>query len=576
MRNNLKKIISGIIAGVLIMSAFLPYRLKAATVDELNSFIDGIIAYNINEEGCNSYEEWFEKLKDKVGDGSEWYVIGLSAAGKNVDPEGYSKALGAFAESKPPAGATARERLSLALVACGADDHEYVLKTVDDAPGTQGIMSLVFGLHLLNNHIPSDNHTAEELIGLILDERVSDGGWAVIGTHSDVDVTAMTLQALAPYYGENDEVRAAVDATLELLSQKQLASGGYSGFGSENPESVSQVIMALCALGIDPLSDERFIKDGKTTLDGLLAYKRADGSFSHITGGNANFSATYQAFLAFTALKGYYEGKGRIYIFDKNETEPEIPEEITVSPKPEPADAPEEVSPEEIKQETTETEKVPEVLTDIKNESAGGNSIKLILYAGVLLSGLICAGVLFATGHRNRKNYIFVGAVCLLLCVLVFFARISSGSGYYGKTSGEKANAVGKVTLTIRCDTITEFSDIKYIPEDGVVLPVTTYEIEDGDTVYDILVEAVRENNIQMENRGSATGTHGMVYIAGIGHIYEQQFGELSGWVYHVNGIAPSCGCGDYTLKDGDTVEWLYTRNLGRDLGEDFDWEQDR
>jgi hypothetical protein len=120
--------------------------------------------------------------------------------------------------------------------------------------------------------------------------------------------------------------------------------------------------------------------------------------------------------------------------------------------------------------------------------------------------------------------------------------------------------------MTIRCDTLIGKADPERIPKDGEIMPVTSYEIEEGDTVYDILIEAVKEYGIQAENRGSSSNAHGMIYIAGINYLYEQQFGELSGWIYHVNGVAPSCGCGDYILKDGDVIEWHYTCDLGRDL----------
>ena len=57
-----------------------------------------------------------------------------------------------------------------------------------------------------------------------------------------------------------------------------------------------------------------------------------------------------------------------------------------------------------------------------------------------------------------------------------------------------------------------------------------------------------------------------MVYIAGINYLYEFEYGDLSGWIYHVNGVSPSVGCADYILKDGDAIEWLYTLNLGEDV----------
>ncbi|MBQ1339454.1 MAG: DUF4430 domain-containing protein, partial [Ruminococcus sp.] len=96
---------------------------------------------------------------------------------------------------------------------------------------------------------------------------------------------------------------------------------------------------------------------------------------------------------------------------------------------------------------------------------------------------------------------------------------------------------MGTVTLSIRCDNIAGKSDSDYIPDDGIILDETEFDLEDGETVFDILTEASRTYRIQVENKGSAGGAHGMVYIAGINYIYEMDFGDLSGWVYHVNGI---------------------------------------
>ena len=57
-----------------------------------------------------------------------------------------------------------------------------------------------------------------------------------------------------------------------------------------------------------------------------------------------------------------------------------------------------------------------------------------------------------------------------------------------------------------------------------------------------------------------------MVYIEGIAYLYEFDYGDLSGWIYHINGAVPSVGCGKYILSDGDRVEWLYTLDLGEDV----------
>ena len=88
-----------------------------------------------------------------------------------------------------------------------------------------------------------------------------------------------------------------------------------------------------------------------------------------------------------------------------------------------------------------------------------------------------------------------------------------------------------------------------------------------GDTVYDILSRAVRYNKIQMEYQGADKNSFSSVYIKGINYLYEFSCGPLSGWMYTVNGIFPQYGCSKYELSDGDRIEWVYTCDLGRDVG---------
>jgi hypothetical protein len=125
-----------------------------------------------------------------------------------------------------------------------------------------------------------------------------------------------------------------------------------------------------------------------------------------------------------------------------------------------------------------------------------------------------------------------------------------------------KENASGTITMTIRCDTVAERADHRYIPESGVILDVTKFDIADGETAYDILTQAARTYSIQLDTKGSGD----MVYVAGINYLYEYDFGELSGWMYRVNSDTPSVGAGAYELSDGDFVEWLYSTNIGNDL----------
>lgn len=140
----------------------------------------------------------------------------------------------------------------------------------------------------------------------------------------------------------------------------------------------------------------------------------------------------------------------------------------------------------------------------------------------------------------------------------------------------ESAPQKRTVTIAIRVDTLLQHWDLldpalqseKYVPKSGVILKPTTYELlSENDTVWDILQRATKEHKIQMEYQGANENIYSSVYIEGINHLYEFSAGELSGWMYNVNGVFPNYGCSQYVLQDGDVIEWHYTVDLGRDLG---------
>src|SRR5699024_10074836 len=98
----------------------------------------------------------------------------------------------------------------------------------------------------------------------------------------DPDITGMAVQALVAYYNdEHPEVKAAVDKALACLSEIQRDDGGFASWGTVNAESCAQVIVALTALGINPDSDPRFIKNDCSVLDALLAFAVDGGGFKH-------------------------------------------------------------------------------------------------------------------------------------------------------------------------------------------------------------------------------------------------------------------------------------------------------
>ena len=155
--------------------------------------------------------------------------------------------------------------------------------------------------------------TREILIDYILRTRLSDGGWALTGTTSDADMTAMALIALAPYYDGDSEVKAAVDEALECLSDMQLSTGGYMSGSVATAESCAQVIEALTALGIDPASDSRFIKNGTSVLDALLSFAVDGGGFRHIKDGDYDQMATEQGYCAVTSYVRFLDGQTSLY-----------------------------------------------------------------------------------------------------------------------------------------------------------------------------------------------------------------------------------------------------------------------
>ena len=136
----------------------------------------------------------------------------------------------------------------------------------------------------------------------------------------------------------------------------------------------------------------------------------------------------------------------------------------------------------------------------------------------------------------------------------------------------DKAKPV-TVTLEIRCDTLSsDMSKLenpaieKYIPKDGTILARTTYMGTTENTVFDALNTLCRNNDIQLDF--DYTPVYESYYIKGINYIYEFDGGNLSGWMYKVNDWFPNYGCSSYYLSDGDVIQWVYTCDLGKDVGD--------
>jgi len=129
------------------------------------------------------------------------------------------------------------------------------------------------------------------------------------------------------------------------------------------------------------------------------------------------------------------------------------------------------------------------------------------------------------------------------------------------------------VTISISCETLSsdmsklETESIRdYIPEDGWILKDVVYQGTTDNTVFDVLNTVCRNNGVHMEF--SFTPVYESNYIEGINYLYEFDGGPLSGWMYKVNGWFPNYGCSSYYLRDSDVIEWVYTCDLGKDVGD--------
>ncbi|MDR1960773.1 MAG: DUF4430 domain-containing protein [Gracilibacteraceae bacterium] len=459
--------------------------------------------------------------------GGEWAVIGLARSGCDV-PDAY------YADYYENVEAYVREcdgilherkyteysRVILGLTAAGYDPRDVggydLTAALGDFENTvwQGINGPIWALIALDSRdypIPANRAaktqaTRELYLEEILRRQLPDGGWNLTagadgeiapGERADPDITGMALQALAKYQ-DKPEVRAATDRALSCMAETQGGEGGYTSWGTPNSESVAQVLVAICELGISP-DDERFVKNGLTLEGSLLSYKNADGSFRHTADGSGNSQmSTEQALYALAAAQRARDGGNSLYR-----------------------------------------------MSDAPRRAAGRPEAA----PGAMVIDPATGKDIYQTDPVPEGRPLPV----------------------------EPANAVlgdarHTVTLTVRCDTILANMDRldkekhELVPADGVIFPAAAVTFREGESVFDVLWREMQNAKIHLEFVN--TPLYNSAYIEGINNLYEFDAGELSGWMYKVNGWFPNYGCSRYQLRDGDEVEWVYTCDLGRDVGE--------
>ena len=292
-------------------------------------------------------EENFEEIYKTTGDyltnlasretpsvnsiNGEWLIIGLARSGRDV-PDGYAKNVASYVKDNINAKeqlhrykATENARVILALTSAGYDitdvNGHNLLKALTDMnyicyQGNNGPIWTLIALDSHNYAIPSGSDaTREALVKEILDAQMESGAWGLTkdATEADSDMTAMALQAIAPYYKNNDDVKSVVDKALSYLSAIYQGEG-FVYQGNKSSETYSQVVVALTALGINLDTDDRFIKNGKSVLSVLCDFYVEGGGFKHLeTDAELNAMATEQAYYALASYARLLDNKTGLY-----------------------------------------------------------------------------------------------------------------------------------------------------------------------------------------------------------------------------------------------------------------------
>lgn len=543
-----------ILSLVLVLLIILAFPLSAMAAEE-----DTI------REAFDNTGDYMAALGDPTAGstGGEWMVLGFARSGRGV-PDSYYDSVVAYVDEKIDDNGrlhntkcTTNCRFIVAVTAIGKDptdvgghnllaglnDMGYIRKV-----GVSGVIWTLIAFDCGRYDMPK-GIDREILVDTILDFQVPGGGWATSGNVADPDVTSMAIQALAPYQ-EDPEVRSALDTAVTVLSGMLDETGNFPSQYGASSESVSQVIVALCALGINPNTDARFVKNGMSALDGLLGYYVEGGGFKHIHSGKIDGIATEQGYYALTAYFRMLEGKAPLY---------DMTDGFAVTP-----------------QQTQQTEAEKQDLL----------WMWIVLGIGIVLTAS-CLLLKKKLGKQKTANAIMVVIILTVAALGIGFALQSGifdnmpelGSEYKITQIPDNRLVTSEhteniCTITIRCDTVLdnqnllEEAKVPYVPADGVILPKVTVEFTPGENVFDVLQRVCEAADIPLEY--SWTPLYDSYYLEGICHLYEFDCGPESGWMYQVSGKFPNYGCSSYEVQPGDSIEWLYSCiGLGADLGAD-------
>ena len=269
----------------------------------------------------------------------DWVAIALALSGSRENYEAYLSELQQYVEDcyakmgkLDRIKSTTYHRIALTVMALGSNSRSFGAKpdgtAIDliaegtyafegESIGAQGLNGWIYALLTLDAskaQVPKDaKFTREDMIQAIVSAQEPDGGFGLAEGSSNIDITAMALQALAPYADDHAQV---IESGLHYLSNAMNEECLYTFYGDESAESSAQVVLALCALGIDPDEDARFTKGDHTLLSGLARFRREDGTYGHtLSDEQGDYLATAQTLLALLALQKLRDEEGWVFDF---------------------------------------------------------------------------------------------------------------------------------------------------------------------------------------------------------------------------------------------------------------------
>ena len=381
-----------------------------------------------------------------------------------------------------------------------------------------------------------------------------------------------------------------------------------------NAESTAQVVLALCELGIDPHTDERFNGNGVSPVDALLQYARDDGSFCHTLGGDANGMSTEQALYTLAGVQRFYEKQNSLY--DMNDVNlgdgaaSGAVSGVTILPSGEQVLAVNDtlqltarVLPVNAENKTvTWSSSHPEIVSVdnyglLTAKKLGTATITVTTVDGGKTATLTVRvqDVVKVTGVSldSVNSPVEVGKTVQLHATVrpanatnralrwssdnPRIATVSASGVVRGVAEGKATiyvatmdgNFTDSVEITVKDGSsvgTVKLSVDKLTIQKGFVIKPQEVELQKGDTVWDVLKRELDRRGIRYEY--SNYTQYNSIYVESIDGDGEFDHGSGSGWKYNVNGIYPDYGCSRYVLKDGDSIQWRYTTNLGDDLDE--------